>query len=68
MPKKIEKLKGGRDPLGKIVFKKSIKAKKNLSVDPLVSPGIVCYAEKEEKPFFVQFAMPNDSIWYHKIL
>ena len=28
---------------------------------PLFSPGIVCYAEKEET-FLVQFARPNDSV------
>ena len=26
--------------------------KKTERMDPLVSPGIVCYAEKEEKPFW----------------
>ena len=28
---------------------------------------MVCYAEKEEKPFLVKFARPNESIWDHKI-
>ena len=27
-------------------------AKKTERVDPLVSPGMVCYAEKQEKPFW----------------
>ena len=37
--------------------------------DSLVSPGMVCYAEKEEKPFWfcslgqmIQFGTINDSI------
>ena len=34
------------DPLGKIFFRK-----KSLAV-PLVSPGMVCYAEKQEKSFW----------------
>ena len=42
--------------------------KKTERGDPLVSPGMVCYAEKEEKTFLVQFARPNDSIWDHNIL
>ena len=32
--------------------KKSRSAKKNEMGDPLVSPGMVCYAEKQEKPFW----------------
>ena len=39
--------------------------KKTEKGDPLVSPGIVCYAEKG-KTFIVQFARPNESIWDHK--
>ena len=41
------------DPFGgKKLFKKSLTIpKKTEKGDPLVSPGIVCYAEKEEKPF-----------------
>ena len=31
--------------------KKSLNAEKT-ERDPLVSPGMVCYAEKEEKPFW----------------
>ena len=38
---KHEKLKG--DPLGKIFFEK----------DPLVSPGTVCYAEKQKNFFWI---------------
>ena len=39
------------DPLGKIFFRKTARsAEKNERGDPLVSPGMVCYAEKQEKP------------------
>ena len=42
-----------RGPLGKNFFeKKSRSAEKNERGDPLVSPGMVCYAEKQEKPFW----------------
>ena len=38
---------------GKFFFeKKSRSAEKNERGDPLVSPGMVCYAEKQEKPFW----------------
>ena len=39
---------------GKILFrKKSLEVmKKNEKREPLVSPGMVCYAEKQEKPFW----------------
>ena len=42
------------DPLGKIFFfeKKSHSAEKNERGESLVSPGMVCYAEKQEKPFW----------------
>ena len=40
---------------------------KKLKGDPLVSPGIVRYAEKRKKTFLVRFARPNDSLWHHKI-
>ena len=42
------------DPLGKNFFwkKKSRSAQKNESWESLVSPGMVCYAEKQEKPFW----------------
>ena len=41
------------DPLGKKCSKKkSRSAEKKLKGDPLVSPGMVCYAEKQEKPFW----------------
>ena len=51
--KQQKKLKG--DPLGKQFFleKKSRSAQKNEKGDPLVSPGMVCYAEKQEKPFWI---------------
>ena len=49
--KTAKKLKG--DPLGKNFSKKSLAVpKKNERGDPLVSPGMVCYAEKQEKPFW----------------
>ena len=35
-----------------IFGKKSHSAEKNERGDPLVSPGMVCYAEKQEKPFW----------------
>ena len=42
------------DLLGKFFFRKKVSQcrKKNEREEPLVSPGIVCYAEKEEKPFW----------------
>ena len=48
----IKKMQG--DPLGKIFFskKKSRSAEKNERGESLVSPGMVCYAEKQEKPFW----------------
>ena len=49
--KQQKKLKG--DLLGKIFFrKKSQCRKKTERGDPLVSPGMVCYAGKQEKPFW----------------
>ena len=49
--KTAEKMKG--DPLGKFFPKKSLTVpKKTERGDPLVSPGIVCYAGKQEKPFW----------------
>ena len=32
------------------IFEKTHNAGKTVRVDPQVSPGIVCYAEKDEKP------------------
>ena len=41
--------------MGKFFFeKKSRSAEKNERGEPLVSPGMVCYAEKQENPFLVQ--------------
>ena len=41
------------EPFGeKISGKKSRSAEKNWKGDPLVSPGMVCYAGKQEKPFW----------------
>ena len=47
----IKKMQG--DPLGKKFFRKKSVAvpKQNERGEPLVSPGMVCYAEKQEKPF-----------------
>ena len=44
----------GGDPLGKKFFRKKSLAvpKKNERGESLVSPGMVCYAEKQEKPFW----------------
>ena len=47
----IKKMQG--DPLGKNFFeKKSRSAEKNERGESLVSPGMVCFAEKQEKPFW----------------
>ena len=48
----IKKMQGG--PLGKKIFrkKKSRSAEKNERGESLVSPGMVCYAEKQEKRFW----------------
>ena len=49
--KASKKIEGG--PFGGKKFEKNPHCpKKNWKGDPLVSPGIVCYAEKEEKPFW----------------
>ena len=43
----------GGGPLGNFFSKKSLAVlKKNERGEPLVSPGMVCYAEKREKPFW----------------
>ena len=49
MQKKIE-----RDPLGEKFFRNKVSQcrKKIERGDPLVSPGMVCYAEKQQKPFW----------------
>ena len=50
---KHQKNAGG--PFGENVFfskKKSRSAEKNERGESLVSPGMVCYAEKQEKPFW----------------
>ena len=56
MSQNIKKMQG--DPLGKKISKKKFR-KKCLAVpkkiergDSLVSPGLVCYAEKQVKPFW----------------
>ena len=46
-----KKLKG--DPLEKKFSEKKVAVPKKIEMeDPLVSPGMVCYAEKQEKPFW----------------
>ena len=47
-----KKLKGGPFEGKKFPEKKSRSAKKIGRGDPLVSPGMVCYAGKQEKPFW----------------
>ena len=47
--KTAKKLKG---PCGNFFGKKSHNAEKTEREDPLVSPGMVCYAGKQEKPFW----------------
>ena len=45
--------------------------KKNLAVPKKKmkgGPGMVCYTEKQEKTFLVQFARPNSAIWCNNIL
>ena len=52
----------GKDPLRKkFSEKRSRSAKKIEREDPLVSPGMACYAGKR-KTFLVQFARPNGAI------
>ena len=64
---KQQKNEGG--PLGKKFFRKVSQCRKKIERgDPLVSPGMVCYAGKQEKPFLVQFARPNGAIWCNHIL
>ena len=49
--KQQKKLKGG--PFGEIFPKKVSQCRKKIERgDPLVSPGMVCYAGKQEKPFW----------------
>ena len=45
--------------------KKIGSAEKNDRGELLVSPGMVCYAEKQEKPFWFR---PNSAIWCNNIL
>ena len=64
---KLKKIEGW--PFGdKFFFEKmSHNATKTQRRDPLVSPGIVCYAKKENT-FLILFAKPNGSIWHNKNL
>ena len=51
--RKTQKLNRSGSLLGIFFFqKKPHNAEKTESGDPLVSPGTVCYAEKQEKPFW----------------
>ena len=51
--KKLHTQKNWRGPFGENFFsKKSRSAETNERGDPLVSPGMVCYAEKQKKPFW----------------
>ena len=45
-----QKIEG--ETLWGILFEKKSMPKKSEREDPLVSPGIVCYAEKHKKPFW----------------
>ena len=47
----IKKMQG--DPLGKIFFRKVSQCRKKWKGESLVSSGMVCYAEKQEKPFWI---------------
>ena len=57
---KHQKIEG--DPLGKNFFRKKslTMPKKSKRGDPLVSPGMVCYAGKQEKPFW--FSSPGQMV------
>ena len=57
-----KKIEGG--PIGEKFFpeKKYHNAEKTERRDPLVSPGMVGYAGKQEKPFLVQFDRQNGAI------
>ena len=48
----IKKLKGGAFGENFFLEKSLTMPKKTERVDPLVSPGMVCYAGKQEKPFW----------------
>ena len=63
---KHQKFEGG--PFGKTFFKKSLTVPKQLKGgDPLVSPSIVCYAEKDETLFwFSSLDQIDSSSWDHK--
>ena len=64
---KHQKIEGG--PFWEKNFRKKVSQcrKKIGRGDPLVSPGMVCYAGKQET-FLVQFARPNSAIWCNNIL
>ena len=57
-------LKNAGGPFGEKFFfrkEKSRSAEKNERGESLVSPSMVCYAEKQKKTFLVQFARPNSA-------
>ena len=66
---KQQKIKWGNLRGKNFSEKKSHSAEKKIERgDPLISPSMVCYAEKQEKPFLVQFARPNGAIWCNNVL
>ena len=56
--KQQKKLKGATFGGKNFPKKKSRSAEKNERGDPLVSPGMVCYAGKQEKPFYFSLLAP----------
>ena len=69
MTQNSKKIEGG--PFGGKSFLKKVSQfrKKSERVVPLVSPGMACYAEKqEEQELLVQFARPNGAIWCNNFL
>ena len=63
---KHQKIEGG--PSGDFFRKNVSQSKKNCKGDPLVSPGVVCYAEKEEKPFWFSSLGQMIQLWAIKFL
>ena len=49
----FEKMKGGHFEENNIFREKVSQCQKKLKGDALVSPGTVCYAEKQDKPFWL---------------
>ena len=65
---KHQKNAGG--PFGEIFFSKKSLAvpKKNEMGEPLVSPGMVCYAGKQEKPFWSRFSSLDQIVQFGAII